>query len=111
MIDKPHTRTVLVAILMLVIYRAYNTANQDVVSNTKQGILTASLVFLLMGTLMFRDGIFIRPHPVFWRVVLGCSVLYELALILLLFQVFDLSFRFLLKHSCMNRISKMLGDY
>jgi phosphatidylserine synthase 2 len=34
----------------------------------------------------FRDGIFIRPHPVFWRLVLGISVLYQMGLVLVLFQ-------------------------
>jgi phosphatidylserine synthase 2 len=36
--------------------------------------------------IQFRDGPFIRPHPAFWRVVLGINVLYELALVFLLFQ-------------------------
>lgn len=36
--------------------------------------------------LQFRDGPFIRPHPAFWRVVLGINLLYELALVFLLFQ-------------------------
>jgi phosphatidylserine synthase 2 len=39
--------------------------------------------------LQFRDGPFIRPHPAFWRMVLGVNLLYELALVFLLFQ--DLS--------------------
>jgi len=36
--------------------------------------------------IQFRDGPFIRPHPAFWRVVLGGNLLYELALVFLLFQ-------------------------
>jgi phosphatidylserine synthase 2 len=36
--------------------------------------------------LQFRDGPFIRPHPAFWRAVLGVNLLYELALVFLLFQ-------------------------
>lgn len=36
--------------------------------------------------LQFRDGPFIRPHPAFWRIVLGINLLYELALVFLLFQ-------------------------
>jgi len=36
--------------------------------------------------IQFRDGPFIRPHPAFWRVVLGANLLYELALVFLLFQ-------------------------
>jgi phosphatidylserine synthase 2 len=36
--------------------------------------------------IQFRDGPFIRPHPAFWRIVLGLNLLYELALVFLLFQ-------------------------
>jgi len=45
----------------------------------------------------FRDGPFIRPHPSFWRIVLGINLLYELALVFLLFQDID-SARELLKY-------------
>ena len=36
--------------------------------------------------IQFRDGPFIRPHPAFWRAVLGVNLLYELAMVFLLFQ-------------------------
>lgn len=39
--------------------------------------------------IQFRDGPFIRPHPAFWRVVLGINLIYELALVFLLFQDLD----------------------
>ena len=39
--------------------------------------------------IQFRDGPFIRPHPAFWRAVLGINVLYELVLVFLLFQDLD----------------------
>ena len=39
--------------------------------------------------LQFRDGPFIRPHPSFWRIILGINLLYELALVFLLFQDVD----------------------
>lgn len=45
----------------------------------------------------FRDGPFIRPHPSFWRIVLGINLLYELALVFLLFQDIN-SARELLKY-------------
>ena len=47
--------------------------------------------------IQFRDGPFIRPHPSFWRIVLGINLLYELALVFLLFQDLD-SARELLKY-------------
>ena len=42
--------------------------------------------FLTFSMIQFRDGPFIRPHPAFWRVVLGINLLYELGLVFLLFQ-------------------------
>jgi phosphatidylserine synthase 2 len=39
--------------------------------------------------IQFRDGPFIRPHPSFWRIVLGINLVYELALVFLLFQDID----------------------
>jgi phosphatidylserine synthase 2 len=30
-----------------------------------------------------------RPHPAFWRVILGINVLYELAMVFLVFQDLD----------------------
>ena len=36
--------------------------------------------------IQFRDGPFVRPHPAFWRIVLGINALYEFALVFLLFQ-------------------------
>ena len=36
--------------------------------------------------IQFRDGPFVRPHPAFWRVMLGINLLYELILVFLLFQ-------------------------
>lgn len=36
--------------------------------------------------IQFRDGPFIRPHPSFWRIILGVNLLYELSLVFLLFQ-------------------------
>lgn len=36
--------------------------------------------------IQFRDGPYVRPHPAFWRIVLGLNLIYELALVFLLFQ-------------------------
>ena len=40
----------------------------------------------MFSMVQFRDGPFIRPHPAFWRAALGINLLYELALVFLLFQ-------------------------
>ena len=54
-----------------------------------RGVYAVVSFFLLFSMIQFRDGPFIRPHPAFWRVVLGVNLLYELALVFLLFQDLD----------------------
>ncbi|EEB92073.1 hypothetical protein MPER_09471 [Moniliophthora perniciosa FA553] len=44
------------------------------------GVYAAIVSFLMFSMIQFRDGPFIRPHPAFWRMVLGINLLYELAL-------------------------------
>jgi phosphatidylserine synthase 2 len=44
------------------------------------------VAFLTFFMIQSRDGPFIRPHPAFWRIVLGINLLYELAMVFLLFQ-------------------------
>lgn len=53
------------------------------------GAYAAIASFLVFSMIQFRDGPFIRPHPAFWRMVLGLNLLYELALVFLLFQDLD----------------------
>ncbi|PHJ17633.1 phosphatidyl serine synthase, partial [Cystoisospora suis] len=43
-------------------------------------------MFLVFATLQLPDGFLVRPSPIFWRFVKGCSVLYLLLLVFLLFQ-------------------------
>lgn len=50
------------------------------------GVYAAIAAFLGFAMIQFRDGPFIRPHPSFWRIILGVNLLYELALVFLLFQ-------------------------
>ncbi|KAH9851756.1 phosphatidyl serine synthase-domain-containing protein [Lenzites betulinus] len=72
---------------------AYVAMTQDVLreGNEKKriGILASIASFLLFSMIQFRDGPFIRPHPAFWRVILGINLLYELAMVFLLFQDLD----------------------
>ena len=44
-------------------------------------------MFLLFALLQFPDGLFIRPHPAFWRVVMGAAVIYLVLLVFFVFQV------------------------
>ncbi|CAF4162419.1 unnamed protein product [Rotaria magnacalcarata] len=45
--------------------------------------------FLVFGMTQTPDGVFVRPHPALWRLVLCFSVLYEIILIYILFQTVD----------------------
>lgn len=69
---------------------AYVAMTQDVLEEGRDkrrvGIYAAIAAFLTFSMIQFRDGPFVRPHPAFWRVVLGINLLYELALVFLLFQ-------------------------
>ena len=58
-------------------------------SSTCRGVYASIAAFLLFATIQFRDGPFIRPHPALWRFILGINLLYELALVFLLFQDLD----------------------
>ncbi|EIN12808.1 PSS-domain-containing protein [Punctularia strigosozonata HHB-11173 SS5] len=87
---KPITLTVLGFGLAAL---AYVAMTEDVLAEGRDkrrvGAYAAGASFLLFSMVQFRDGPFIRPHPAFWRMVLGINVLYELALVFLLFQDLD----------------------
>lgn len=51
-----------------------------------RGVYAAIASFLLFAMIQFRDGPFVRPHPAFWRIILGVNLVYELGLVFLLFQ-------------------------
>lgn len=57
-----------------------------IVTSFNRGAYAAVVSFLMFSMIQFRDGPFIRPHPAFWRAILGINLLYELALVFLLFQ-------------------------
>ncbi|KAF8685447.1 phosphatidylserine synthase 2 [Rhizoctonia solani] len=65
---------------------SWKTSGRD---KKRLGVYASICAFLLFSMVQFRDGPFIRPHPAFWRIVLGVNLLYELALVFLLFQDLD----------------------
>lgn len=84
---KPHTLIALTVSIVWLLYLAFNHKdNGDVVSNYKAGISVAALYLLFLGLQVFPSGPFVRPHPLFWRFFFGIGVLYEIFLIILLFQ-------------------------
>lgn len=64
-------------------------ASHAMASNVKFGLVGAIVSFLLFALLQFPDGLFRRPHPLFWRVVMGIGLAYMLLLVFLLFQTLD----------------------
>ncbi|KAK0504367.1 phosphatidyl serine synthase-domain-containing protein [Armillaria luteobubalina] len=87
---KPITLSALAVGLALLTYVA---TTQDVLKEGRDkrrvGVYASLLSFLMFSMIQFRDGPFIRPHPAFWRAVLCVNLLYELALVFLLFQDLD----------------------
>jgi len=87
---KPITLTALgVALATLAYIATTNDVLEEGRDKSRIGVYATMGAFLLFSMLHARDGPFIRPHPVFWRIVLGINLLYELAMVFLLFQ--DLS--------------------
>jgi len=87
---RPHTLTALTVFLISLAYFAlFETSYDDTVLNTKRGLLFASIAFLYIAMTHTKNGPFLRPHPIIWRLVLSASVLYELVLIFMLFQTAD----------------------
>lgn len=82
-----HTITVLVIFSAVLVYVALveeSVSDRDY--NAKRGLMAVILAFLLFGVIHTPDGVFIRPHPAFWRLVLCLSIVYELTVVFLLFQ-------------------------
>ncbi|KAF8329460.1 phosphatidyl serine synthase-domain-containing protein [Cantharellus anzutake] len=95
---KPATLTALAIMLAIL---AYVAISKDVLEEGRDkqllGIYSTIVAFLTFSLVQFRDGPFLRPHPAFWRVVLGVNLIYELGLVFLLFQDLD-SARMMMKY-------------
>jgi cytochrome c oxidase assembly factor CtaG len=94
---KPHTATVLLAVIVSIVYFAFirDDLTLSTAATVKRGIVAVIAVFLVYCVVQFRDGIILRPHPAFWRLVTGAGLVYLLFLTFFCFQV-HLSFNFIL---------------
>eukprot|EP00455_Lapot_gusevi_P035845 TRINITY_DN3973_c0_g1_i1.p1 TRINITY_DN3973_c0_g1~~TRINITY_DN3973_c0_g1_i1.p1 ORF type:complete len:420 (-),score=117.17 TRINITY_DN3973_c0_g1_i1:185-1444(-) len=83
---KTHSLTALAVFIGVVFIFAFNYDSDahSFEQNVKSGLKLGCFVFLLIGLLVFPSGPFIRPHPMFWKLLFGVSFLYQLYLILLL---------------------------
>jgi len=78
-----------VGVLLYLAFRTDLQSADDWVHNVRVGVGAAAFFVLVLGMLIFPSGPFIRPHPVVWRLAFGVAVLYEMWLIILLFQSKD----------------------
>lgn len=85
---KPHSLLALSIVLGYISYMALTIDQLQLpaIDNLRYGAVVAVFVFLIFGMLLFPSGPFIRPHPSFWRIVFGASLIYLMLMILLLFQ-------------------------
>ena len=59
----------------------------DTKSYSRIGIYAALIFWVWFGMKFTPDGPFLQPHPLIWRFTFVISIVYELFLIYLLFQV------------------------
>lgn len=85
---KPHTLTALGILCTCLIYKAFSSDFHDSSNNIFSGIKALIVLFLVISAMVFPNGPFIRPHPIFWRIIFGISVLYTLLLQFTLYQSF-----------------------
>jgi hypothetical protein len=86
---NPHSLLALAVFLAAILgaFFYYDSNAYSAIENIKNGLALAAGVFLLIGLLVFPSGPFTRPHPMFWRLVFGVSLLYELVLVVMLMLV------------------------
>ncbi|ELU10107.1 hypothetical protein CAPTEDRAFT_93305 [Capitella teleta] len=95
---RAHRILVLFVFSLVLIYVAlFEKQNDDVSHNTKRGLFACLMAFSLFGVIVSPDGPFRRPHPALWRFLFCLSIVYELALVFLLFQTAG-DARALMKH-------------
>jgi phosphatidylserine synthase 2 len=83
---RPHTITLLLSLFAYFLYIALMEESSKNSIDFKTSLLAVAGVFVLIGSMLFPNGPFIRPHPVVWRIVLAMGVCYLLFLVFLLFQ-------------------------
>lgn len=77
---KPHTISLLLCCIFGVTYAAFVRDSSDPQANVFAGLCGVFVFFMIVSVLAFPNGPFTRPHPILWRLVFGCSVMYLLAI-------------------------------
>ena len=87
---QPRTLTLLLLVTVGLVFVVFiRDEEADPGANVATGIYALTFLFLSVGLLVFPNGPFTRPHPAFWRLVFGASVLYFLLFTFILFQRFS----------------------
>jgi len=86
---QPHTVTVVILGCALAVHFAWSTEQREMEQNIKYGLVAMCISFLIFSAVQMHDGLFVRPHPIFWRVVMGIGVLYIMLLVFILFQTVE----------------------
>ena len=87
---RPRTLTLLLLVTIVLVCVAFiRDEEADPGANIAAGSYALTFLFLSIGLLVFPNGPFTRPHPAFWRLVFGASVLYFLLFTFVLFQRFS----------------------
>eukprot|EP00993_Chasmostoma_nieuportense_P000422 NODE_1390_length_1524_cov_36.197566_g1315_i0.p1 GENE.NODE_1390_length_1524_cov_36.197566_g1315_i0~~NODE_1390_length_1524_cov_36.197566_g1315_i0.p1 ORF type:complete len:475 (+),score=123.59 NODE_1390_length_1524_cov_36.197566_g1315_i0:58-1425(+) len=83
---QPHTVTVGLLGLVLLTYFSFNVSVEDPATSVKWGLACACTAFLFFCAVHLPDGLMLRPHPAFWRLVTGIAILYLMLLVYFAFQ-------------------------
>jgi len=83
---------------VLIYVGLFESIQEDSDYNTKRGMIACLCFFILLGVTVIPDGPFLRPHPAFWRLMFCLSIVYQLSLIFMLFQVSEYWYK---KMSCL----------
>ncbi|XP_044020633.1 phosphatidylserine synthase [Aphidius gifuensis] len=86
---EPHTILLFIIFFIAVVYFAFKRDTSNVDDNYKAGIICGVFAFQVISILTFPNGPFTRPHPAIWRMVFGASVMYLIALLIMLFQSYE----------------------
>jgi len=87
---KPHTITLLIGCLVFLTFLVFSRdPNADFRGNVLTGCAGVFMFFMVISILAFPNGPFTRPHPIIWRMVFGCSVLYLLIVQFLIHQDYE----------------------
>jgi phosphatidylserine synthase 2 len=90
----PHSLISLAIICSLIFYLSrFSTGIFE--EDAKRGVVGCILCAFAFGCMYFPDSLLRRPHPIFWRLITTCALIYLLFITFILFQNVDEAKKFL----------------